>query len=82
MTIHASEYVQPDWRFLIGRKRHSKFPFIVLEQLPNGLDLVVGEHALNELDIYHLYDKEALTAQVEDGAGLLCPISPNACIDH
>ena len=81
-TIHASEYVQPDWRFLIGRKRHRKFPFIVLEQLPNGLDLVVGEHALNELNIHRLCDKSALVAQLEGGAGLLCPISPSFRIGY
>ena len=82
LQVNASEYVQPDWRLLIGRQRHSKFPFIILEELPGGLQLLVGERATNELGIHRLADTNLLTAHLEDGAGALCPVPLSACIDH
>ena len=71
LEIHAKEFVLPDWKILIkGRNRHSKFSFLVLEELPNGLQLVVGERASNELGIHRTYnDPSLLVAHLDDEAG-------------
>ena len=69
--IQASEYVRPDWSILlIGRNRHRKFLFIVLDQLPNNLEIVIGVYASRELGIGHFYtDPSLLVIHVDEGAG-------------
>lgn len=72
MKFLVNNYVQPKWQLHIGQTSHREFPFFVVDQLPHGLDVVLGYHVMNDIGISLHANKMALPLFLKSGKGSSC----------
>ena len=71
IEVPINDYVQPKWQLHIGRQKHQRFRFFVVDELPDGLDVLVGNDVMNDIGISLRANKRALPLFPKGGKGSL-----------
>ena len=76
-SLPVSGYAQPVWQFWISKekKRRRDVRFFIVDELPDELDIVVGEKSMNQMGVYLRASTGALVAHRNYGKGSLYPFA-------